>query len=104
MVARSPAATLAPNAHVRLDAASVAPGEALIRFGNRPVEGLDRAAAVFDLSPSGDLAEAAANLFGFLKRADQTGASGIAVTPVPDHGLGEAINDRLKRAAAPRNT
>ena len=93
----------APNASVRLDATSVSPGEALIRFGDRPVEGMDQAAAVFDLSPSGDLAEAAANLFGFLKRADQTGASGIAVTPVPDHGLGEAINDRLKRAAAPRN-
>ncbi|SSC70218.1 unnamed protein product [Ciceribacter sp. T2.26MG-112.2] len=93
----------APNAHVRLDAASVMPGEALIRFGNRPVAGMDQAAAVFDLSPSRDLAEAAANLFGFLKRADQTGANGIAVTPVPDHGLGEAINDRLKRAAAPRN-
>ncbi len=93
----------APNAPVRLDAASVAPGEALIRFGDRPVEGMDQAAAVFDLSVSGDLAEAAANLFGLLKRADQTGANGIAVTPVPDHGLGEAINDRLKRAAAPRN-
>lgn len=93
----------APNAHVRLDATSVMPGEALIRFGNQPVEGIDQAAADFDLSPTGDLAEAAANLFGFLKRADQTGASGIAVTPVPDHGLGEAINDRLKRAAAPRN-
>lgn len=93
----------APNTHVRLHATSVIPGEALIRFGSQPVDGMAQAAAVFDLSASGNLAEAAANLFGLLKKADQTGAAGIAVTPIPDHGLGEAINDRLKRAAAPRN-
>ncbi|GEO84089.1 MULTISPECIES: L-threonylcarbamoyladenylate synthase [Alphaproteobacteria] len=93
----------APNAHVRLDATSVSAGEALIRFGDQPVEGMDMAVAVFDLSPLGNLAEAAANLFGLLKRADQTDASGIAITPIPDYGLGEAINDRLKRAAAPRD-
>ncbi len=93
----------APNAHVRLDAISVMPGEALIRFGSQPVDGMGQAAAVLELSPTGDLGEAAANLFGLLKKADQTGAAGIAVTPIPDHGLGEAINDRLQRAAAPRN-
>ena len=92
----------APNAPVRLEASGIAAGEALIRFGAAPVEGMEKAEAVFDLSPSGDLNEAAANLFGLSKKADQTGAAGIAVTPIPNHGLGEAINDRLKRAAAPR--
>ncbi len=92
----------APNAPVRLEASGIAAGEALIRFGAAPVEGMEKAQAVFELSPSGDLNEAAANLFGLLKKADQTGAAGIAVTPIPNHGLGEAINDRLKRAAAPR--
>lgn len=92
----------APNAHVRLEATRITAGEALIRFGAAPVEGMEKAQAVFELSPSGDLNEAAANLFGLLKKADQTGAAGIAVTPIPNRGLGEAINDRLKRAAAPR--
>lgn len=94
----------APDAPVRLDATSVLPGETLIRFGSRPIDGMAQAAAVLELSPSADLGEAAANLFGLLKKADQTGAAGIAVTPIPDHGLGEAINDRLKRAAAPRTS
>ncbi|MFB9950381.1 L-threonylcarbamoyladenylate synthase [Rhizobium puerariae] len=92
----------APNAGVRLNADHVEPGEALIRLGSRPVQGSEHAVAIFDLSPSGDLAQAAANLFDYLKRADATGAVRIAVTPIPDHGLGEAINDRLARAAAPR--
>ncbi|WP_105402029.1 L-threonylcarbamoyladenylate synthase [Neorhizobium sp. T7_12] len=92
----------APGAAVRLNADHVEAGEALIRLGSAPVKGMELAAAVFDLSPSGDLAQAAANLFDYLKRADATGASSIAVTPIPDHGLGEAINDRLARAAAPR--
>jgi len=56
-----------------------------------------------NLSPSGDLREAAANLFDMLKKADATTADAIAVAPVPNHGLGEAINDRLNRAAAPRD-
>jgi L-threonylcarbamoyladenylate synthase len=93
----------APNAAVRLDATHVVAGEALIRFGDRSITDLDKATVVFDLSPSGDLAEAAANLFDFMKRADASGAVGIAVTTIPDHGLGEAINDRLRRAAAPRD-
>ncbi|MGK6313924.1 L-threonylcarbamoyladenylate synthase [Neorhizobium sp. DT-125] len=92
----------APGAAVRLNADHVEPGEALIRLGSAPVKGIELATAVFDLSPSGDLAQAAANLFAYLKRADATGAARIAVTPIPDHGLGEAINDRLARAAAPR--
>ena len=58
---------------------------------------------MFDLSSTGDLAEAAANLFDYLKQADATGAARIAVTVIPSHGLGEAINDRLVRAAAPRD-
>ncbi len=92
----------APNAGVRLDATEVGPGEAVIRFGGERLAGEDNAIAVLDLSPRGDLREAAANLFDMLKRADATGATGIAVAPIPDQGLGEAINDRLRRAAAPR--
>nr|CAD6422887.1 threonylcarbamoyl-AMP synthase [Rhizobium sp. Q54] len=92
----------APGAPVRLNATEVQADEALIRFGERHVEGEERAIAVFDLSPRGDLAEAAANLFDYLKQADATGAHGIAVASIPDKGLGEAINDRLSRAAAPR--
>jgi L-threonylcarbamoyladenylate synthase len=55
-----------------------------------------------NLSPHGDLAEAAANLFDYMKKADSSGAAVIAFSPIPDEGLGEAINDRLRRAAAPR--
>jgi L-threonylcarbamoyladenylate synthase len=92
----------APGAAVRLNASSAEPGEALIRFHGLPISGSTDATAIFDLSPEGDLAEAAANLFDYLKRADATGATCIAIAPIPDHGLGEAINDRLFRAAAPR--
>ncbi|MGJ8571806.1 MAG: L-threonylcarbamoyladenylate synthase [Hoeflea sp.] len=93
----------APDAAVRLNVSEVNPGEALIKFGAFQLKGEDRAKAVMNLSPSGDLREAAANLFDMLKKADATGADAIAVAPVPEHGLGEAINDRLKRAAAPRD-
>ena len=93
----------APEAQLRLNATEARPGEAIIRFGGIALKGEDQAKAVMDLSPSGDLREAAANLFDLLKRADTTGATGIAVAPVPGHGLGEAINDRLARAAAPRS-
>lgn len=92
----------APAAAVRLNASHVEPGEALIRFGDASVKGIELATAVFDLSPSGDLAQAAANLFDYLKRADASGARRIAIGPIPNEGLGEAINDRLARAAAPR--
>jgi L-threonylcarbamoyladenylate synthase len=93
----------APGAAVRLNASSAEAGEVLIRFAGEPVNGCDKAISVFDLSPSGDLGEAAVNLFDYLKQADATGASRIAIAPIPDHGLGEAINDRLSRAAAPRD-
>ena len=92
----------APGATVRLDATVVEPGEALIAFGPRRPEGWERSAAVFDLSPTGDLAEAAANLFRALRDLDAAGATTIAVAPIPAEGLGEAIVDRLRRAAAPR--
>jgi L-threonylcarbamoyladenylate synthase len=61
--------------------------------------GIEDAKAVLNLSKDGDLGEAAANLFGYLRALDGAGATGIAVMPVPAHGLGEAINDRLRRAA-----
>ena len=91
----------APRTRVRLNATSVEPGEALLAFG-APVRGDDSAAAVINLSPRRDLNEAAANLFGYLRALDARGLRAIAVMPVPHHGLGEAINDRLRRAAAPR--
>ena len=62
------------------------------------------ASIVLDLSPTGDLREAAANLFDYMKQADASGATAIAVVPIPHTGLGEAINDRLHRASAPRDT
>ena len=93
----------APRTPVRLEAISVAPGEALLAFGPRAVAGSEAATAVLNLSERGDLAEAAANLFGYLRHLDARQALGIAVMPVPDHGLGEAINDRLRRAAIGRS-
>ncbi|MBR7651102.1 threonylcarbamoyl-AMP synthase [Brucella oryzae] len=92
----------APDAAMRLAVRDVKPGEALLSFGPHRVAGSDRAAVVLNLSESGDLREAAANLFDFMRRLDATGAATIAVEPIPFEGLGEAINDRLKRAAAPR--
>ena len=80
----------------------VAPGEALLAFG--PVLPADaiNARAILNLSTGGHVIEAAANLFAYLRRLDESGAHVIAVMPIPEHGLGEAINDRLRRAAAPR--
>ena len=89
----------APNAKMRLDAVSIEKDEAILDFGGRFA---DVQQASFDLSPSGDLKEAAANLFAFLRALDATGADVIAVAPIPHEGLGEAIRDRLARAAAPR--
>ena len=89
----------APKAQVRLDAQAPRDGEALLAFGKAP----DFAGTTFNLSPSGDLIEAAANLFSHLRALDESGAKIIAVMSVPNDGLGEAINDRLARAAAPRN-
>jgi L-threonylcarbamoyladenylate synthase len=89
----------APRARLRLNAQTWQPGEAVLAFG--PVADF-AARTIINLSPSGDLIEAAANLFAALRTLDASGAATIAVTPVPSHGLGEAINDRLERAAAPR--
>lgn len=94
----------APNAAVRLNATEVSTREALIAFGPDDISGSAAARAVFNLSPTADLTEAASNLFDYLKRADASGPAGIAVARIPDEGLGEAINDRLMRAAAPRGT
>ncbi len=84
----------APQARLRLNAAKAEPGEALLGFG-------DVAEAWLNLSRRGDLQEAAANLFSMLRDMDDQ-VSAIAVSPIPETGLGEAINDRLRRAAAPR--
>jgi L-threonylcarbamoyladenylate synthase len=90
----------APRTRVRLNALRVEPGEALLAFGPTTVKGANAATAVMNLSARGDLAEAAAHLFGFLRALDARAATAIAVMPIPAHGLGEAINDRLRRAAA----
>jgi len=90
----------APRTRVRLNAVDVEPGEALLAFGPPPAT--DGAAAVMNLSARGDLNEAAANLFGYLRALDARQAASIAVMPIPNEGLGEAINDRLRRAAAGR--
>lgn len=84
----------APDRPVRLNAHSANPGEAMLGF-----------AAIngdLNLSPNGDPIEAAANLFAYLRRLDTPPYCGIAVAPIPETGLGVAINDRLRRAAAPR--
>lgn len=91
----------APAARVRLDVTAVKPGEALLAFGPVPPANAGNAVAVINLSASGDLAEAAARFFAALRELD-TRAAAIAVAPIPDVGLGEAMNDRLRRAAAPR--
>jgi L-threonylcarbamoyladenylate synthase len=92
----------APATRLRLDADAVAPDEALLAFGPDLPPGAAHAVAVLNLSPAADLVEAAANLFAHLRALDQAGARAIAAMPVPREGLGEAINDRLARAASPR--
>ena len=87
----------APQALLRLNTEPRA-GEAFLAFGAVP----DFAGPVRNLSPSGDLHQAARNLFAMLHALDALGLGMIAVAPIPDRGLGEAINDRLQRAAAPR--
>ena len=89
----------APALPVRLAATQARPGEALLAFGSDRPPGF---AETLWLSCSGDLAEAAANLFAMLRRLDRPSFTGIAVMPIPEHGLGRAINDRLRHAAAPR--
>lgn len=85
----------APRAAMRLNAHEAKAGEVLLGFG--------AIAGDLNLSATGDLAEAAARLFAALREMDAPGPSCIAVAPIPDEGLGEAINDRLQRAAAPRD-
>jgi L-threonylcarbamoyladenylate synthase len=87
----------APATKLRLNASDVRHGEALLACGNDVPR---HAGPTINLSPSGDLVEAAANLFAALRTLDAAGATTIAVMPIPAHGLGEAINDRLRRAAA----
>jgi L-threonylcarbamoyladenylate synthase len=88
----------APSRPVRLDAREARPGEALLAFGGEAPSGF---AKVLWLSRTSDLTEAAANLFAMIRQLDRAKFSGIAVMPIPEHGLGRAINDRLRRAATP---
>ena len=92
----------APAASLRMSVSTVLPQEALLAFGPTRAEGADKAKVVINLSPVGDMREAAARLFAALQELDRPDISGIAAEPVPNTGLGVAINDRLKRAAAPR--
>ncbi len=92
------AAHYAPDAPVRLEAEGPRIGEVFLDFGPN-AQGLGEGPDVFNLSRVGDLKEAAANLFAMLRAGDRRHPAGIAVAPIPDHGLGEAINDRLRRAA-----
>jgi len=98
---RSPGRLLrhyAPRTAIRLDARSVEPGEALLAFG--ATGGMATSGPVRNLSPAGDPTEAAANLFAMLHDLDALAPAGIAVMSIPDAGLGQAVNDRLRRAAA----
>ena len=92
----------APKARLRLEATDVRAGEGLLAFGMQLASGASMASRICNLSKTSDLIEAAANLFSHLRMLDASGATSIAVMPVPHDGLGEAINDRLRRAAAPR--
>jgi L-threonylcarbamoyladenylate synthase len=89
----------APRALLRLDAQRAEPGEALLAIGPRPAQ---HDGPMFNLSPAGDLLEAAASLFAALRELDRPDVTAIAVMAIPETGLGEAINDRLRRGAAPR--
>jgi L-threonylcarbamoyladenylate synthase len=89
----------APEAELRLGATGASEDEAALDFG-RSLKGV--ASVRLDLSPSGDLVEAASHLFSYLRALDAGGAKRIAVALIPEYGLGAAINDRLRRAAAPR--
>jgi L-threonylcarbamoyladenylate synthase len=92
----------APRTRLRRDAGEVHSGEALLAFGPVLPPGAASAAATLNLSARGDLVEAAANLFAHLRTLDAAGAAAIAVMPISQEGLGEAINDRLARAATPK--
>jgi L-threonylcarbamoyladenylate synthase len=89
----------APSIPVRLNATSVEEGESLLAFGSNPILG---AVETLNLSAKNNLVEAAANLFAMLRKLDNPAHKAIAVMPIPMEGIGEAINDRLRRAAADR--
>lgn len=93
----------APDAMMILNARKVSPKEALLSFGSDRISGADTATMEINLSPSGDMTEAASNLFQAMRTLDDCGAKAIRVQHIPSFGLGEAINDRLRRAAAPRD-
>lgn len=93
----------APRASMRLNVGKLTSGEALLAFGPARAEGWQDAVALRNLSEAGNVREAAANLFAYMQALDRSGAPTIAVEPIPADGLGEAINDRLARAAAPRD-
>lgn len=93
-----------PNKAIRINATSVNEGELLLAFGKSRISGFEKAAYCLNLSPSGDLVEAASNLFDYLHKLDNLkGDKVIAVEPISNEGLGQAINDRLQRAAAPKD-
>ncbi|WP_317994024.1 L-threonylcarbamoyladenylate synthase [Bartonella gliris] len=92
----------APNAAVRLNVQKVESGEALLAFGPKRIMGVENAVSILNLSESGHLEEAAAHLFAYMKQLDSLKVRCIAVESIPSYGLGEAVNDRLIRAAAPK--
>ncbi len=91
----------APETRVRLNAKKAAPQEILLGFGPNALD--EAPEGSLNLSETGDLREAAANLFAMLRQLDALGRKSIVVMPIPDEGLGLAINDRLRRAAAPES-
>jgi L-threonylcarbamoyladenylate synthase len=92
----------ATRSKLRLNATEVRPNESFLAFGLKKPKNLELAVSTLNLSPGGELVEAAANLFAYLRTLDVSGTATIAISPIPHEGLGEAINDRLTRAAAPR--
>lgn len=93
----------APRASVRLNAIHVEPHEALIKCGSVSVRGEATCQRVYDLSPDGDLSEVAARLYSTLKQTDEDGMTAVAIVPIRNDGIGLALNDRIARAAAPRD-
>jgi L-threonylcarbamoyladenylate synthase len=92
----------APATPLRLDATHVTASEGLLLLGNQSIKGMAQTKAVFQLSAKGDLLEAAHNLYKGLRWLDRQQLGMIAVSPIPSGGLGDALRDRLQRAAAPR--
>ena len=93
----------APNVRLRMNATEIRPGESVLAFGSELPAGADEAGAIVNLSPAGDLRQAAAGFFAAIRVLEKEGAP-IAAATVPERGLGRAINDRLRRASAPRQS